>query len=114
MYPSTFEIEYQYRGATNKWLTKIADCALVNMKVDFGAGGALTTFQNTGGAPTEITVEMQFRELALITREHFNDWDPTEGFDVDSSGGNQGQDAEANNTQDATKEADANIKGDNQ
>jgi hypothetical protein len=76
MYPSTFEIEYQYRGSTNKWLTKIADCALVNMKVDYGAGGALTTFQNTGGAPTEINIEMQFRELALITREFFDDWNP--------------------------------------
>lgn len=109
MYPSTFEIEYQYRGATNKWLTKIADCALVNMKVDFGAGGALTTFQNTGGAPTEITIEMQFRELALITREHFDDWDPLEGSDVDGTGGNQGQDGAQTSLTDQTVESTNNI-----
>ena len=107
MYPSTFEIEYQYRGATNKWLTKIADCALVNMKVDFGAGGALTTFQNTGGAPTEITIEMQFRELALITREHFDDWDPTEGLEPASSGGNPVEDSEEVDT---TAQTNATIK----
>lgn len=110
MYPSTFEIEYQYRGKTNKWLTKIADCALVNMKVDFGAGGALTTFQNTGGAPTEITVEMQFRELALITREHFDDWNPLDTFKPVSTGSNGESDDSSNNTKDETVAKNDNIK----
>tara|TARA_R110002074_G_scaffold123683_1_gene259452 strand:- start:71082 stop:72326 length:1245 start_codon:yes stop_codon:yes gene_type:complete len=114
MYPSTFEIEYQYRGIRNKWLTKIADCALVNMKVDYGAGGALTTFQNTGGAPTEINIEMQFRELALITREHFNDWDPlpdnispTPTEPVDQGDNQTAEDAK----EDQQKQDEGNIKG---
>ncbi len=109
MYPSTFEIEYQYRGKTNKWLTKIADCALVNMKVDFGAGGALTTFQNTGGAPTEITIEMQFRELALLTREHFDDWNPLDTLDPAGSGGAVSTDETDENTVDEESENQSNI-----
>lgn len=109
MYPSTFEIEYQYRGKTNKWLTKIADCALVNMKVDFGAGGALTTFQNTGGAPTEITVEMQFRELALITREHFDDWNPLDTFKPEGTGSTGESDESEDNATDQTVAQTANI-----
>lgn len=73
VYPSTFSIEYQYRGATNQYLTKIADCALTNMKVDYGAGGSLTSFKDLGGAPTEITMTLQFKELELLTRDWFED-----------------------------------------
>jgi hypothetical protein len=82
MYPSQFSIEYQYKGQKNKFLTKIADCALVNMKIDYGSGGALTTFQGTFGAPTEITMTLQFKELELITREHFD------GYGKDAAGKN--------------------------
>jgi len=73
MYPSEFAIEYQYKNEVNKWLTKIADCALVDMKVDFGAGGAFTSIQSTAGAPTEITMTLQFKELELLTAQHFDD-----------------------------------------
>ena len=70
-YPSEFQITYQYAGKESKWLTKIADCALVDMTVDYGAGGAFTTIQGTEGAPSEITMTLQFKELEILTAEHF-------------------------------------------
>jgi hypothetical protein len=70
-YPSEFQITYQYAGKESKWLTKIADCALVDMTVDYGAGGAFTTIQRTEGAPSEITMTLQFKELEVLTAEHF-------------------------------------------
>ena len=72
-YPSEFQIQYQYANKHNKWLTKIADCALMDMTVDYGAGGAFTTIQGTEGAPSEITMTLQFKELEVLTSEWFAD-----------------------------------------
>lgn len=86
MYPSQFSIEYQYKGQRNEFLTKIADCALVNMKVDYGSGGALTTFKGTLGAPTEITMTLQFKELELLTRDHFDGYEKGANDNAQESG----------------------------
>jgi len=92
MYPSEFAIEYQYKNQKNKWLTKIADCALVDMKVDFGAGGTFNSIQSTAGAPTEMTMTLQFKETTLLTAQHFDDnpFDAPadEGFAFDGDDGN--------------------------
>ena len=76
IYPNLFRINYQYNSNDNKFLTKIADCALTDMKVDYGSGGAFTTIKGTYGAPTEITMTLNFKELKLLTREFFNGWGP--------------------------------------
>ena len=38
------------------------------MSVDYGAGGLMTSFKDVGGAPSEITLNMEFKELVLRTR----------------------------------------------
>ena len=86
MYPSQFSIEYQYKGQRNEFLTKIADCALVNMKVDYGSGGVLTTFKGTLGAPSEITMTLQFKELELLTRDHFDGYEKGANDNAEDSG----------------------------
>ena len=75
-YPSLFQIEYQYKGKANQFLTKIADCALTNMSVDYGANSTLTTVKGTSGAPTEIKMTLQFQELKLLDRAFFENWGP--------------------------------------
>jgi len=50
----------------NTYLTKIADCALTNMSVDYGANSTLTTVKGTSGAPTEIKMTLSFQELKLL------------------------------------------------
>jgi len=68
-YPSEFQIEFRYRGAENRFVNKISTCALTDMKVDYGAGGAFTTFKDVGGAPSEITMQLAFKELELMTKD---------------------------------------------
>ena len=75
-YPSLFQIEYQYKGKANTYLTKIADCALTNMDINYGANSTLTTVKGTSGAPTEIKMTLQFQELKLLDRKFFEEWGP--------------------------------------
>jgi len=75
-YPSLFQIEYQYKGKANTYLTKIADCALTNMDINYGANSTLTTVKGTSGAPTEIKMTLQFQELKLLDRAFFEEWGP--------------------------------------
>jgi len=109
MYPAEFAIEYQYKNQKNTWLTKIADCALIDMKVDFGAGGAFNSIQRTSGAPTEITMTLQFKELVLLTAQHFDD-NPFNGPADATSGAAAVGDVTAPGTVDATVESTSTIK----
>ena len=77
LYPSEVDIEFRYHdtgGATNKadrntYVNRIATCALVNMKVDYGSGGVFTTLKGTKGAPSEVTMGLQFKELEILTKD---------------------------------------------
>jgi hypothetical protein len=112
MYPSQFSIEYQYKGQRNEFLTKIADCALVNMKVDYGSGGALTTFKGTLGAPSEITMTLQFKELELLTRDHFDGYEKGANDNAQKSGvGENAEDSsESKDKIDSETEEEANVE----
>jgi len=68
-YPSEFQIEFRYRGKENRFINRISTCALTDMKVDYGAGGSFTTFKDEGGAPSEITMQLAFKELELMTKD---------------------------------------------
>ena len=69
--PSTFDIHYMYQNtpsssAENTYYNKIATCVLETCDVDYAPEG-LTSFQS--GAPTAITMELQFMETQLLTKE---------------------------------------------
>ena len=69
--PSTFDIHYMYQNtpsssAENTYYNKIATCVLESCNVDYAPEG-LTSFQS--GAPTAITMELQFMETQLLTKE---------------------------------------------
>ena len=73
IYPSEFDIEFRYKGERNTFVNKISTCALVNMKVDYGAGGIFTTIRDTKGSPSEITMGLQFKELEILTKDRINE-----------------------------------------
>lgn len=66
IYPSEFEIVYYYRNKVNNYINRISECALTDMSVEYG-GDQFATFED--GAPTEITINLTFRELELMTKQ---------------------------------------------
>lgn len=67
VYPSEFQIKYMYAGAENEYMNKIAQCALVDLQVEYG-GDKFASFKDSG-APVETILTLTFRELVLHTKE---------------------------------------------
>lgn len=67
-YPAEFEIQYFYRNQENNHLFKIANCALTDLKVEYG-GSDFTTFREVPGAPAEMTLQLSFTELEILTAD---------------------------------------------
>ena len=68
VFPSVFDIEYRYKGERNGYVNRIATSVLTDLSVDYGSEGVFTTFRGLSGAPSEVTIAMQFREIALLTK----------------------------------------------
>ncbi len=69
VFPSVFDLEYRYKESRNEFVNKIATSVLTDMSVDYGSEGVFTTFRGTNGAPSEMTVALQFREISLLTKD---------------------------------------------
>ena len=74
--PATFDIEYYYNpGKQNKFLNRISTCVLESCNVTYG-GERTQFFRPTAGGvhgdgapPVETSIELNFKELEVITRE---------------------------------------------
>ena len=69
--PNTFDIEYIWNGAENRFLHKIATCFLESMNVKYG-GDRYKTYQGIdgdGAPPIETNISLTFKEIDLITRD---------------------------------------------
>lgn len=73
IYPAEFSLVFETlvdgRMVKNEHLPAISSCALKNCKVVYGADGSFNTFKESGGAATEITMELQFLELEALTKD---------------------------------------------
>ena len=67
-YPAEFTIAYFHKADRNKELYKISNCALTNLSIEYG-GTDFTTFKETPGYPTEISMKLEFTELEVLSRE---------------------------------------------
>ena len=69
--PSQFEMEYMYRDKNNIYIPKIARCVLRSMEVDYSPGEKFTTLKpdSQGASPQIIKLQLQFTEMAIITKE---------------------------------------------
>jgi trimethylamine:corrinoid methyltransferase-like protein len=72
IYPATFDIEYYVGAEQNKHIHKHTSCVLTNVAVDYTPNGSYAYF-NKNGAPIQINVRMDFRELEIITRKDTNE-----------------------------------------
>jgi hypothetical protein len=71
-YPAEFSMAYYYRDQENDHLFRISSCALTDMKVEYG-GNDFITFKDTNGAPAEISMQLQFTELELLTADRIEE-----------------------------------------
>jgi hypothetical protein len=71
-YPAEFSMAYYYRDMENDHLFRISNCALTDMKVEYG-GEDFITFKDTNGAPAEISMQLQFTELELLTEDRIEE-----------------------------------------
>ena len=77
--PSQFDIHYMYlpmgngadnRAMENSYYNRVATCVLQNCTVNYTPDG-VKSFAD--GAPTKITMALQFKETELLTKERINE-----------------------------------------
>lgn len=71
IYPSEFDIVYYNNGQENMNLHRHTSCVLMDMNVTYGNQGNFVTFDD--GMPVEVNMNLTFRELALLNKEHIED-----------------------------------------
>jgi hypothetical protein len=72
IYPSEFDIVYYTNGSENKNIHKHTSCVLTEMSVNYTPNGVFNTFfesKTGGGMPTQINVNLTFRELQILNKE---------------------------------------------
>jgi hypothetical protein len=67
LYPSEFDITYFNGGKENLNIHRHTSCVLTEMNVNYTPQGMFNTFRN--GMPTQIGINMTFKELAIVTKE---------------------------------------------
>ena len=71
-YPAEFSIAYYYGDRENRELFRIGNCALTDMQINYG-GTDFITFKNLKGAPAEISMQLQFTELEILTEDRIEE-----------------------------------------
>lgn len=67
VYPSEFDISYYSNGVENKNIHRHTSCVLTEMSVNYTPNAAFNTFED--GSPTQINVQMTFKELSLMDKD---------------------------------------------
>lgn len=70
IYPSEFNIKYYFGDKRNTYFHKFAPCVLEKMDISYG-GEQFSTFHD--GKPTEINVNLIFRENEILTKDLIED-----------------------------------------
>jgi hypothetical protein len=67
LYPSEFDIFYYKGKGLNNAIHKHTSCVLSDMTINYTPNGQYTTFPD--GTPTQINVQMTFKELGILTKD---------------------------------------------
>ena len=67
IYPSEFDLVYYKNNTENLKIHRHPSCVLTEMNVNYAPNGVFTTFPD--GMPTNINVQLTFRELQTLTKE---------------------------------------------
>lgn len=71
IYPSEFDIMYYQGSLENENIHRHTSCVLTEMSINYTPNGLFTTFDN--GMSTQMNVTLNFRELALLTKDKVKD-----------------------------------------
>lgn len=71
IYPSEFDVFYYQNGKENMNLHRHTSCVLTDMSVMYSPQGVFTSFED--GMPTQVNVQLTFKELALLSKEAIKD-----------------------------------------
>jgi len=67
IYPSEFDVKYYSGDKENEHLEKQMTAVLTSCSINYTPDGQFNTFSN--GMPTKIRMQLQFKELAVPTKE---------------------------------------------
>lgn len=74
--PSEFEITFYSNMKENQYVNRVLPCALTNIEVDYTPDSVTSFFKDDGDekgqAPTRITVNLTFSEVALLDKRHID------------------------------------------
>lgn len=71
IYPSEFDVFYYQNGRENMNIHRHTSCVLTDMSVVYSPQGVFSSFDD--GMPSQINVQMTFKELALLSKESIKD-----------------------------------------
>lgn len=63
--PSTFNIDFQFKGSQNKYLSKVAESVITDIEINYSPNGWAA---HTDGSPVQTTLTLSFKEIQLIDR----------------------------------------------
>lgn len=66
-YPGEVEVEYQWMGATNKFLHRFKRSVISSLDIDYTGAGMWAMMRN--GFPAETVVNVEFSEIQIVVRE---------------------------------------------
>lgn len=77
IYPSEFDIYYYHGNEENMNLPRHTSCVLTDCNVQYAPNNQFSTFaakgNDPGGASTQITLSLTFKELAILTKDQILD-----------------------------------------
>jgi len=71
IYPSEFDIYYYNNGVENLNIHRHTSVVLTDLNISYTPNGLFTAFGD--GMPTQMNIDMSFRELALLTKQNILD-----------------------------------------
>lgn len=71
LYPSEFDIYYYHGSKENEYIHRHTSCVLTDMNVLYTPQGVFNSLKD--GMPSQINVNLTFRELALLSKEAIED-----------------------------------------
>ena len=64
--PATFDLDFLFNGAPNKYVNKVAESVITNLEVNYAPEGWST---HSDGSPVQTQLTLQFKEIRLIDRD---------------------------------------------
>jgi hypothetical protein len=68
--PETFDISFYYGNEENRNVSRIGECVLMSVDVDYAGSGQWSTYND--GSPNQIKMTLRFKETIIIDKNRIN------------------------------------------